>query len=350
MVKGESLHGHPCTSAVHRAATLLLVTAVSSLMGCGSDDSGLRGTATIRAVTFNTGTTPGLAHDNAPDDGYGSAEAAISDEYYGDGLAWSEVVEDTRRFLESIDADIVAFQEIFYSGDCATVPAELRIGFVCEDWKPGDPTVAQIITGAGYQVACNLGKPDKCIAVKRDFGTVRGCDADLCLDGLDGAEVEDCGGGSRVGRGVIDLRAGGALTVVNIHGTSGLSRADIDCRTKQFQQVFVDLGLGDGEPAANGEANLILGDLNNDPGRAQTADVRTFREYAGPGKPFAFVSPVGPEAPPTYAGLLNIDHIVSDALIGECFVPGLTEGYAAVTETVYFDHKPIVCDLTFATF
>jgi len=319
----------------------------SVLPGCGSDDggTGTRQPLELRAVTFNTGTTTGLPHDSLPDDGYTSEEAAISDQYYGDGLAWTSVIEDTRRFLESVDPDIIAFQEIFYSGDCASIPAEVYPGFVCAGWRPGDPTVAQIIVGDGYQVACNLGKADKCIAVKRAFGDLQGCDADLCLDGLEGARVPDCGGGSRVGRGVIELRSGGTLTVVNLHGTSGLNRADVDCRTKQFEQVFVDLGLGDGQPAANGGRNLILGDLNNDPGRAQTQDVRTFLEYVGTGKPFAFISPVGPSAPPSYAGLFNIDHVVSDVLSGDCWVAGLTAGHPPVTNTVYFDHKPIVCDL-----
>jgi hypothetical protein len=320
----------------------------AAIAACGgSDGSGSRGVEPLhlRAVTFNTGTTTGLAHDSLPDDGYTSAEAAISDQYYGDGLAWIPVVEDTRRFFESVDADVIAFQEIFYSGECDDIPPELHAGFVCETWMPGRSTVAQTVVGDGYQVACNLGKPDKCIAVKRAFGRLRGCDADLCLDGLDGARVPDCGGGSRVGRGVIELRSGGTLTVVNLHGTSGLTPADVDCRRKQFAQVFVDLGLGDGQPAANGERNLVLGDLNNDPGRAQTPDIQAFLEYVGPGKRFDFISPVGPNAPPSYAGLLNIDHIVSDALTGACWVAGLGAGHPAVTETVYFDHKPIVCDV-----
>jgi hypothetical protein len=338
----------------HRRALFILILSVTvrCMLGCGSDDSGQRRTTPLqlRAVTFNTGTSPGSTHDNPPDDGYSSAAAAISDEYYGNGLAWSPVVEDARRFFATLDADVIAFQEIFHSADCVAIPAEFRTGFVCEDWQPGDRTVVQMITGAGYQVACNLEKPDKCIAVKRAFGRLRGCEGELCLDGLDGSRVPDCGGGSRVGRGVIDLRSEGTLTVVNVHGTSGFSRADVDCRTKQFQQVFVDLGLGDGQPAANGERNLILGDLNNDPGRAQTADVRTFLEHVGMGKRFAFNSPVGPDAPPSYAGLVNIDHIVSDGLTGNCWVPGLTTGYPAVTETMYFDHKPVVCDLTQTSF
>ncbi|RMH37755.1 MAG: endonuclease/exonuclease/phosphatase family protein [Deltaproteobacteria bacterium] len=294
------------------------------------------------AVTFNTGTGPDLPHDGPPDDGYTSADAAVTDQYYGNGLAWTAFVDDTARFFAQVRPDVVAFQEIFYSGDCAAVPPDKRTGYVCETWAEGDPTVAQLVLGAGYQVACHVGKPDKCIGVRRAFGTIRGCDADLCVDGLDGAPVAGCGSGSRVGRAVVDLAAGGSLTVVNIHGTSGLAPEDTACRVAQFDQVFVDL---DGAPAANGAVNLVLGDLNIDPGRfaGQEASATRFAEFAGDGKPFHFLTDVGPDATPTYQGALNIDHVVSDRLAGSCWAAGVTDGHPPVHEAVFFDHVPIVC-------
>lgn len=297
----------------------------------------------LSVVTFNTGTTDGLDHDAPPDDGYGAAEAAISDEWYGNGLSWLAAVEDARRFFADEAPDVAAFQENFFSPDCAAIPPEHQAGFVCEGWAEGDPTVVEYILGDAYQVACHLGKPDKCLAVHERFGTFRGCSARLCLDGLAGATVPDCGGGSRVGRGVIDLRAGGSLTVVNVHGSSGIADADVACRTKQFQQIFVDLGLGDG-PAANGERNVILGDFNTDPHRLAGIDdsAAYLWEQAGEGKRFHFITAVGPEAPPTYLGA-NIDHVLSDVFRGACRHPGL-DG-PPVSEMTYFDHKPAFCTL-----
>lgn len=316
-------------------------------MGCGADDGqGRAAPLALRAVTFNTGTTGGLPHDAAPDDGYTSAEAAVSDQWYGDGLAWSAAIEDARLFLAEVDADVVAFQEIFHSGDCGGIPEEFRRGWVCETWQAEDPTVAQTILGAGYQVACNFGRPDKCVGVKRAFGTFRGCDQDLCLDGLDGARVPDCGGGSRVGRGVIDMATGGTLTVVNIHGTSGFSGGDVHCRSEQFAQIFEDLGLGDGAPAANGERNLVLGDFNTDPGRVERVDASAAALLTlVESRSFQFITDIGPMVTPTYAGIFNIDHILSDVLIGDCWAAGVTEGRSAVSDIVYFDHVPIVCDV-----
>lgn len=297
------------------------------------------------AVTFNTGTTE--QQPWTPDGGYGPSQAALSDQFYGDGLAWAPFVEQARAFFAEVQPEVVAFQEVFHSPDCASVPATARAGFVCERWAPGDPTVAQVVMGAGYQVGCNLGKPDKCVAVKRAFGTLRGCEQDLCLDALAGARVDGCGQGSRVGRGVIDLADGGALTVVHVHGTSGASAEDADCRKRQVDQVFVDLGLADG-PAANGARNLILGDLNTDPGRFAPGDpsAQRWRDFAGPGGRFQFLTAMGPSAPATYGGLVNIDHVVSDVFTGGCWVPGVTAGRAPVLRETYFDHAPHVCAVT----
>lgn len=297
-------------------------------------------------VTFNTGTTEGLGHDALPDDGYYEEQAALSDTYYGDGLAWLDVVDDTRAFLDELQPDLIVFQEIFYSGDCAMVPEEAKVGFVCETWQPGEPTVAQVILGAGYQVACHIGKNDKCAAVKRSFGSFVGCEADVCLGGLAGAQVQDCGSGSRIGRGVVELVDGGTLTVVNVHGSSGLNQEDQDCRREQFIQVFEDMGAGDG-PAANGERNLVMGDFNTDPQLNADFDESASKvlEHVGEGRPFHFISDAAADSPKSYAGLFNIDHVVSDTFQGSCWVGGLTEGHPAVSEILYFDHKPVVCEL-----
>ena len=114
--------------------------------------------AGLRVVTFNTGTTDSLRHDDPPDDGYGSAQALISDTYYGNGLSWPRAIDDTRAFLAALDADILVFQELFHSPECEMIPAEGRTGFVCESYVDGDPTVVQTILGSDYQVACHLDK------------------------------------------------------------------------------------------------------------------------------------------------------------------------------------------------
>jgi len=303
-------------------------------------------TATV--VTFNSGTTEGLNHDAGPDDGYTDEHAVISDAWYGDGLAWVPVIDATRAFFDAVQPDVVVFQELFFPGNCPDIPAEFHPGFVCEGWQPGDLSVAERVLGPGWQVACHLGKEDKCAAVRRSFGAFAGCDDDLCLQGLDGARVPDCGSGSRVGRGVVELVDGGQITVVNVHGSSGLSGEDQRCRTAQFEQVFVDL---DGAPAADGARNLVLGDLNTDPGRLAGFDDSAARwlDFV-PLKPgdggFRFHTEVGPDVRATYGGGINIDHVVSDFADGACWHAGSTPGHDLVTDARYFDHQPAVCDLS----
>jgi hypothetical protein len=296
-------------------------------------------------VTFNTGTTAGLAHDG-DGDAYGSDEAAISDAHYGDGLAWAEAVEAVSEWFALVRPDVVAFQEIFYSGECETIPSEYHAGFVCETWIPGDPTVAQVLLGEGYQVACHPGKNDKCIGVKKSFGTIRQCgDPDFCLEGLDGERIDGCGGGARIARATIDLVRGGTVTVVNVHGTSGILPDDMSCREQQVEQVFVDM---DGEPGANGSRNVVMGDLNIDPGRVPgwiDPSSAAWNEYVGGSQPFQWISPFGSSATPTYTGGLNIDHVASDAFTGGCIVPGVTAGYPPVWPYVLFDHKPLMCEI-----
>ncbi len=300
---------------------------------------------TLRIVTFNTGTTSGMGSTTHPD-GYDEEKAAFSDEYYGNGLAWIAAVAAAQRWVNDTAADIIAFQEVFYSGDCLAVPPQARPGFVCESWREGEPTVASLVLGDGYQVACHQGKPDKCVAVRRSVGRFRGCDADLCLDGLDGGRVDGCGSGSRVGRGVIELTDGGTLTVASIHGSSGLSAEDQSCRSRQFEQLFEDLLDGSGAGAANGVRNIVLGDFNTDPWRALRLDESARRlETLVTEHAFHFISEIGPDAPRSYAGAADIDHVLSDAFVGRCWYAGLSEGHAPVYEAPYFDHRPVVCDV-----
>ncbi|MFK7998304.1 MAG: hypothetical protein AB8H86_01860 [Polyangiales bacterium] len=301
----------------------------------------------LRVISFNSGTTP-IMGDDAHPDGYTEAMADISDEHYGDGLAWLPAVDATRLWLAEIAPDIIVFQEMFYSEECASIPEAAHAGFVCERWSPGDESVIQDVLGAGFQVACQLDKTDKCAAVRTSVGSFRGCESSLCLDGLDGARVPDCGGGSRVGRGIIDLSDGGTVTLATMHGTSGLSAEDQSCRTQQVEQLFVDLGDGSGEPAANGTRNLVLGDLNLDPHRSLPFDssAQHLAEFVGEDLPFSYITETGEDAPGSYGGAFDIDHVMSGAFIGRCFHPGLSEGHEArVYEPSYFDHLPVVCDV-----
>jgi len=221
--------------------------------------------------------------------------------------------------------------------------AAARAGFYCEGWEAGDPTVIEEVLGPTYQIACNLGRPDKCAAVRLGFGNFVGCDRPLCLDGLDGMRVPDCGSGSRVGRGVIDVNEGGTITLAHVHGSSGITAEEQGCRESQFEQLFVDL---DGTPAADGDANLVMGDFNTDPVRLASGDTSAMRlaELVDENG-FAFVSDTDRRSPATYNGVVSIDHVISDVFTGRCEAIGVTEGTTPIMDAVYFDHVPILCEV-----
>ncbi len=289
------------------------------------------GPAPIVAVTFNTG-TPGRATDESI--GYGSEQARYNDEFYGNGLAWPALVDGVAALLAEIDPDVVAFQEVFWPGECPEIPEEARQGFVCEAWRDGDPTVMERVLGPDYRVACHPGNPDKCLGVHRRFGR---------LGELEGSRVEGCGGGARVARGVVERPDGSTLTVVSFHGSSGLAADDIACRVAQVEQVFVD--LGDGRPGVAGALNLVLGDFNTDPGRLLGIDASAQRWIDFTGERFAFVTEVGADATPTYGLAANIDHLVSDGLAGPCWAASVTGGRPELPHAEFFDHRPVVCAL-----
>lgn len=306
-------------------------------------DSG--GSTPFTAVTFNTGTTEGLDHDAAPDDGYTGAHAAVSDAWYGDGLAWSPAVAAVTTWMETVQPDVVGVQELFWAGGCSEIPAEHHPDFFCEDWARGDASVLETVLGPDFQIACHPGKPDKCVAVRSAWARIRGCEDAVCMDGLDGWGVEGCGQGARVARAELDLRDGSELVVVHVHGSSGLSADDQACRVAQVDQVFVD--LGDGRPGVLDGPALVLGDLNTDPHRFLASDdsAQRWAEHIDQ-QGFHWLTQVGPDAPGSYAGLADIDHMASDSLTGDCTIAGVQDALPAVLDAVYFDHHPVVCTLS----
>ncbi len=323
-------------------AQILPISLLLLLAACGSQSpsptpDAAEGPPSLRAMTFNAG-TPDC--DRTADAGYTCADASVAAEWYGTGLAHRSLLPDVASLNAAVQPDLLALQEIFDVARCTEIPVDAHTGFICEGWQEGDPGVAEQILGEGYQVACHQGRADKCLAVRRAIGQFRGCSERLCRDHLQGGVTEDCGGGTRVGRGVIDLVGGGELTVVSIHGTSGFTPADQQCRITQFEQVFLDLRDGGGRPGADGGVNLVLGDLNTDPGRLALIDRSAARwnDFVGDGQAFTMLTPVGLLVPPTYANLLNIDHVASDRYAGTCFS-------AVPSEQTAFDHQPIVCDL-----
>ncbi len=304
----------------------------------------------IIVMTFNVGTTPGPHHDMG-DDGYTSQMADIADEYYENSLSWNPAEEALKQYLAELRPAVAVFQENFYDPWCEEIPVDPTLDFVCKDYTPQRPTQLERLFGPDYQVACSEDHPDNCGVVRRDFGLFAGCgEKPFCLDGFFGmAPPSDCTGRARAWSIVINRANGEDWTLVNIHGSSGFERDVRLCRADQFRQIFED--RGDGAPLANGETNLVMGDINTDPFLAPIIDpsARVWNQYVGQGLPFDYISADRIGIDPSYALILHIDHVVSDILTGSCVVPGVTEGLPPILDAIYFDHKPIVCQIPLET-
>jgi hypothetical protein len=356
----------------------LLLLAVSLAVGCaasessqpgpGPDDDGVApgspdagsssddpppppGPLSFRVMTMNIGTTEGLQHDQPPDDGYSQEMAEEADRYYGNGLSWNPAEDALTKFLAKTKPEIVVFQEGFFDEWCVGIP-DNGYDFVCQGYSKDRPLQVERLLGPDYQVACADGQEDNCAGVLSSFATMKGCaPGEPCMGGLEGEGPPDgCSNGARIGRVELELADGRDMTLVNVHGTSGFKLEDMLCRVSQFEQIFED--RGDGQPAANGAVNLVMGDLNTDPFLAGSFEPSAsyWKDWvgeAGDSKPFHYLSSSDNDGPATYTGDTRIDHIVSDVLSSAgCFVAGSSSGIDPVIDATYWDHKPVVCDVT----
>ncbi len=313
----------------------------------GRGDGGSASEPSWTVFTFNVGTSKGLAHDVDGDE-YDSEAAEITDQFYHNSLSWQRAEDALAVFVAAERPAIAFLQEVFYDGWCAQGPQPPPDWSVCAHLPPDGALQLERVFGPDYQIACHEGHPDKCIAVRRDIGRIRGCPKDgVCLDGLHGGPPPwPCSHGPRAARAEVDLADGTTLVVVSIHATSGLSAEDAACRAAQFRRVFID--AGDGSPLAPGsEPVLIGGDLNTDPLMFAASDesAATWNEHVGAGKAFVDLAEPDQDAPASYLGIAHLDHIATNAFEGDCVVAGRSAGVPPVLEATYWDHSPVVCKL-----
>ncbi len=304
-------------------------------------------------LTFNTGTTEHLEHDadevDGGGDGYTSAHAARNAARYSNNLAWRPAEAALTLWLGEHRPEVVLFQELFHDPWCADIDTDPAFDFICHGRDPDRPRQAQRLLGPDYDVACAPGHPDNCVGVLRAFGRIRGCTGEApCAAELDGLPPPGgCTQGARVATAEITLGDGRLLHAVDVHTAAGVTDEDMACRVTQILQIFED--RGDGKPAAWGTANVVGGDMNMDPflwaGLDPSADA--WNTYVGEDRPFHYLSSNGPDGPPTIQTLFRIDHLVSDVLAGSCVVVGGTAGVPPIMETSYWDHRPVLCEVTF---
>lgn len=350
-----------------------LMISVVMVAGCGTSASShdvldgedvvdvASGPEFFTIMTFNTGTTENMDH-TYDEDGYDNVLAGLNSEYFGNNLAWLTARAALRELIDTNRPDVIAFQELFYDPECDEICQELdqtdewavvcnpETGvFVCADWVDADTTELTVreAVGPDYEVVCAPNHNDNCIAVRKDFGSIAVAEtavetAGAWINGLDGMPPPNgCTNGARVATGVVSIKNGPDVAVVDVHTVAGNNS---ECRKSQFQQVFED--RGDGKPATFGEHNIVLGDMNMDPFTFRDVSVDYWNERVGEGKPFHYISASDETGPMTHpVSFSRLDHVISDSLDGSCVVLGVTDGTQAPISdsSTYFDHRPVLC-------
>lgn len=303
----------------------------------------------FRVMTFNTGTTNNVIHKGQG--GYTMEHSEEIAAHYRNNLAWKPAEDALRQFIAEQQPEIVVLQEVYYDGWCKSDPLELpsALDLVCDDYSEDGPLQIERLLGDEYAAACAWHFPDLCVGVRKDFAQMKDCPEDFCLEGLSGFPIEGCSASARVSRAVLTIPGAGELTVVAAHTNAGMSYGDQECRGKQFAQIFED--RGDGTPAASGEVNVALGDMNTDPFAFTGADLslEVWNKYVGEGLPFHYLSADSYDDPITHVAFTHLDHVISDGLTGVCVVYGETPGTSPVSDSSFFDHRPVVCDVTLSS-
>ncbi|MEZ4241729.1 MAG: hypothetical protein R3F59_37390 [Myxococcota bacterium] len=246
------------------------------------------------AVTFNTGTTAGLDHDAPPDDGYGDAQAATSDAWYGDGLAWQAAIDDATDWFAALQPDLVAFQEV-YDPTTRRAPRSRPRRALASSARPGWRAIPR------SRSRCSA-RTTRWPATPTTPTSASACAA-------------------RSPRSAARCRAPPSTAAGAARGSRGPSSSS---RTA---------GSSPSSPSTAPPAS---------PPTTRTAALARSTRCSST---FQWITEVGPDAPLTYGGVATIDHVASDAFTGTCWHAGLTEGHPAVRDAVYFDHRPAVCTL-----
>lgn len=258
-------------------------------------------------------------------------------------LATEQVIA---RAVSAYRPDIVVLNEVFDAAYCAG-NNETNARYICHGYKARTPyQQVRRYLGPDYTIVCDGIAHYDCIGALTARFSMKECAAGKeCL----GAAVTPAHGTECKGLGSITSVSsahltfnGKAITVVNGHPLNAVDHPGDACRHAQYQQIF--------ETLADGQRNLIMGDMNGDPIRFPTI----FKSFAywntkvGKGKRFRYHS--GPaEAtppPPTWEQFFTLDHVVSDFLTGTCRTLGhQADKHRLDHPLMRMDHLAIVCDL-----
>ncbi len=259
--------------------------------------------------------------------------------------------------------DVALLSEVLAPGQCDELGPAAPAWHACHpEHRAAEPDQARRLLGPDYTIACEPRRGYECVAVRREFAKLRGCDdGALCRGLLRSAEaLPGCDDGFTLSMATVEVD-GVALDVGVAHPPSGFTAEAQACRRDFLPAVLAPRGAPGSlrqQPRA-----LVGGDFNLDPYRHGTdadgtyflAQVRTSASAAG--GPLLLHSGLQEHDPPYWTAPLTRatwDHVVSEGLTGRCVTLGAHEGYppldmAVGPELQRLDHLAQYCVLSLAS-
>ena len=262
--------------------------------------------------------------------------------------------ETVAAHIAALRPDVVTLQETYNEDLCADKPAEKNKKRVCWHWGEREPQYqARRLLGDDYTIVCDNRSYFECLGVRRDVGTIAGCEpGDLCRGtAMIAAPAPDVCDPHAAVFAVDAVVRGVDVRIVDAHPAA----SNRECRTQQLQGLF-ERYMG-ATPVALPDRNmLIMGDLNLDPFSADYTDsaIDVWRAHVGDRKEYYYLNGPAEHDPPysTNSGRA-IDHVVSNFAKGRCITLGRAPGQPRLDGSVGdafpegTDHSPILCELDF---
>lgn len=229
--------------------------------------------------------------------------------------------------------DIALLSELITPAQCEALAASVDETHVCHPSHQGEQ--ARRILGAGYTIACEPRRGYECIAVRKGFAKIDGCEDGAFCRGLSrtATPVDGCDDGFTLSSVTIELD-GEKVDLVVAHPPSGATDESRTCRAD-----FLPAALEEGGSIRTQRLAIIGGDFNMDPFRrgedVDGAYVRSKVRFSFQSGEQALVMHSGlPETnPPFWSAPLNRqtwDLVISNGFQGRCITLGAADDFPAL--------------------
>ena len=260
-------------------------------------------------------------------------------------LCRENVEERIAANIQLLNPAVVAIQETISPNLCEFTFAT-AVSSLCKNLR-GVPQIRRLL-GDGYSIVCETRNGFECIGVRKDVGSIRGCElGGLCETERMDIQGEGCRSNMAVMAATVQVK-GKVFDIVNAHPESRSAA----CRLFSIRQIFENQGI---PHALVQEPNLlILGDLNLDPWREQDVSTDYWNQRVGLPETHSYYYHSGiTEHDPPYPSLRYLifsrtyDHVVSNFLRGTTVTLGEAPGTSRLDGGSGMDHSAIYGRLFF---